>query len=207
MGFLYALRYFFVVSVVPRFFIAGFVVAVAAAAARLTSDPSAATEALTPIVLLQMFVAPSGFQLPARRGYYDLLLTTGTTRWQVALAHCCASTAPGLVAWHCVSMLELAASHGRLAVCLAPGTCVAVTSVSIISWASGVFTTRAATGVGWLLLMSIPPITRLASPLQLIGGSSLASASPVSAIVIALMAAAVAVGQIVRGETRLEAAQ
>src|SRR5882672_6433885 len=130
MGFVYALRYFYVVAIVPRFFVDGFVIAVAAAAVRLTSDPTAATDALTPVVLLQMFVAPSGFQLPARRGYYDLLLTTGPPRWQIALAHATASTAPGVVAWLSISLLELAASHGANSTGLAAGTCVAVASVS-----------------------------------------------------------------------------
>ena len=50
--FLYALRYFQVVSVVPRLFLAGFVITVGAAAMRLTSDPSAVVEALTPVLLL-----------------------------------------------------------------------------------------------------------------------------------------------------------
>jgi hypothetical protein len=206
MGFLFALHYFYVVAVVPRFFIGGFVIAVVAAAARLTSDPSAATEALTPVILLQMFVAPSGFQFPARRGYYDLLLTTGTPRWRIALAHCVASTAPGVGAWLCVSLLELAASHGRYSTCLAAGTCVAVAGVSSISWAGGVFASRAVSGVGWLLLMSIPPVASLASPLRLIGMTTL---TPLLVIMplTALVTAGLAFAQVILGETRLEATQ
>src|SRR5689334_7485148 len=207
MGIFYALRYFVVVSVVPRFFIAGFVVAVVAAAARLTTSPSAVTDALTPIVLLQMFVAPSGFRHPARRGYYDLLLTTSASRWEIAVAHVLASTAPGLVAWLCVAMFELAATHGRQSVCLAPGSCVAVATVSIISWASGVFTSRAVSGVAWLLIMSIPPIAAIASPLQLLGSTRVVSVVAVAAVLIACIGAGIAFAHIIFGETTLEAAQ
>ena len=68
MTFLYAIRYFFVVPVVPPLFSAAFAVAIAAAALRLISDASAAIDALTPVLLLQLFVASSGFRFAARRG-------------------------------------------------------------------------------------------------------------------------------------------
>ena len=112
MNVIYAFRYFQVVTVVPPLFLWAFVATIAAAAVTLTHDPSAATDALTPVILLQLFAASSGFQIPARRGYYDLLLTSGTPRWQIALAHCLASVMPGITSWICVGMLELAASHG-----------------------------------------------------------------------------------------------
>ena len=207
MRIVYAFRYFLVVAVVPRFFIAGFVITVAAAAAQVTSAPSASAEALTPIILLQMFAAPSGFQLPARRGYYDLLLTSGVPRWQIAVAHCLASVAPGLLAWLCVALLELAATHGRQAICLAAGTCIAVAAVSTMSWAVGVFASRAAAGMGWLLVMSIPPIAGVASPLHLVGETNPASPFSIAVLLAALIASSVACLQIVLGEARLEAAQ
>jgi len=99
MNVIYALRYFQVVAVVPPLFLAGFVITIAASAVTLTDDPTAATEALTPVLLLQLFSASSGFQIPARRGYYDLLLTSGTPRWQIAVAHCLASVMPGITSW------------------------------------------------------------------------------------------------------------
>lgn len=207
MGFLYAIRYFHVVALVPRFFVGGFVIAVCAAAVLLVKDPSAGAEALTPVILLQMFVAPSGFQLPAQRGYYDLLLTTGTPRWQIALAHCVASTAPGFGAWLCVSILELAESHGRYSACLKVGTCAAMVAVSTVSWACGVFWSRATSSMGWLLLMSIPAVAGVASPLRLIGTTSPFAPSLLITLLMAVMPAGAAFAHIVVGETRLEAAQ
>jgi len=133
-------------------------------------------------------------------------LTTGTARWQVAVAHCLASTAPGIVAWLCISTLELAASRGRSSIGLAVGTCVAVGAVSAISWACGVFVSRASVSTGWLLVMSIPSVARVASPLLLFGASGSTPSVGVT-MVLTVVASAAAFVQIVRGETRLEAAQ
>jgi hypothetical protein len=101
MNVFYAFRYFRVVAVVPPLFLAGFVVTVAAAAVTLTRDPSAASEALTPVLLLQLFAASSGFQIPARRGYYDLLLTSesraGRSRWRIVSLRSCLDSQAGSV--------------------------------------------------------------------------------------------------------------
>jgi hypothetical protein len=208
MNFVYALRYFRVVSVVPRVFVAAFVMAVAAAAVTLTIEPSAAVDALTPVLLLQMFAAASGFQVPARRGHYDLLLTSGTSRWQIAAAHCAISIAPGIAAWLCVGILELAASHGTGLAFAARGTCAAFLLVSVTAWAVATPFARGTAAVGWLLLVTVPPLAR-ASPLQLLGthpAGSLAEAL-FSLSAIALIPFGVAVARIVRGAVPLEAAQ
>jgi hypothetical protein len=209
MNVIYAFRYFQVVAVVPPLFLAGFVVTVAASAVTLTRDPSAATEALTPVLLLQLFAASSGFDIPARRGYYDLLLTSGTPRWQIALAHCLASVMPGITSWIYVGMLELAASHGRRMAFATGGTCIAFLLVSTIAWATATSISRAPAAVGWLLVMTIPPLARLASPVQLLGTGvpqPLAVTLP-AVFVIAMIPVGVAFARIVRGPMPLESAQ
>ena len=148
MTWLYALRYIYVVGVVPPLFIAAFVIAVAVAAIRLTSDPSAAADALVPVLLLQLFVASPGFRFQARRGYYDLLLTAGVARWQIAVAHCLVSIIPGIVSWLCVGLLELSASHGTSSRAFAAGTCVAFVASSLVAWGSSVSSSRPAATVG-----------------------------------------------------------
>jgi hypothetical protein len=206
--FIYALRYLQIVSLVPPLFVTGFVITVAAAAVRLMSDPGAAVEALTPVLLLQLFVASSGFQHAARRGYYDLLLTSGTPRWQIAVAHCLVSVMPGIVSWMCVGLLELAASHGSHFVSGAAGTCVAFAGMSIIAWSTAVFTSRATAAVGWLLAMTIPPVARVASPLQLLGVTTVPSLPRIIvALAIASVPVAMAFTRIIRGTTPLEASQ
>lgn len=209
MTFLHALRYFVVVSVVPPVFIAGFVVAVAAAAARLTAGPAAAVDALTPVVLLQLLVASSGFHIPARRGHFDLLLTSRTPRWQIGLAHCLVSITPGIAAWLCVGVLELAASHGAKWSAFASGTCAAVIGSSLVAWGTAVYSSRVACAIGWVLVMTIPPMERWLSPLGLLGSTT--SGPEGVAIVVTLAVATIpfAAGLfgIVRGATPLEASQ
>jgi hypothetical protein len=209
MTFVYAVRYFQVVPVVPPLFSAAFAIAVGAAALRLMGDASAAVDALTPVLLLQLFVASSGFKFAARRGYYDLLLTSGTPRWQIALAHCFVSIAPGIVSWMCVAALEAAATGGRRCLCFAPGTCAAFVSASLLAWSMAVFSSRTATTVLWLLIMTIPAIARAVSPLQLLGTPW----APPTRVVVgtscatAILGFVVGVAYIVRGATPLEAAQ
>ena len=209
MTFLYALRYFQIVPVVPPLFNVAFAVAVAAAAVRLMSDASAAIEALTPVLLLQLFVASSGFRFAARRGYYDLLLTSGTPRWQIAIAHCLVSILPGIVSWVCVGAFEVAANRGGVWLSIAPGTCAAFIGASLMAWSVAVFSSRTATTVMWLLVLTIPAIARLISPVQLLGttwstGSRLMLATDCATAVVAFTAAIIS---IVRGSAPLEAAQ
>jgi hypothetical protein len=209
MTLIYAVRYFLVVAVVPPVFLAGFVVAVAAAAARLTTDPAAAVEALTPLLLLQLFVASSGYQIPARRGHFDLLLTSTTPRWQIGLAHGLVSIGPGIICWLCVSMLELAASHGAQSKSLAAGTCAAFLGSSLFAWGIAVYSSRVACAIGWLLVMTIPPLARWVSPLRLLGAT--ASDPATVAILVALAATSIPLAAgvfgIVRGATPLEVSQ
>jgi hypothetical protein len=209
MTLLYAVRYFVVVSVVPRLFLAGFIVAVAAAAVRLTSNPMVAIDVLTPVLLLQLFVAASGFQLPARRGHFDLLLTSGAPRWQIALAHCLVSIAPGIVSWVCVGMLELAAGHGSRSASFAAGTCAAFLGSSLVAWGAAVYSSRTAAAIGWLLVMTIPPIAHLVSPLRILGVPADSSGRFIIVFVSgsAVLACVAAFTCIVRGPTPLEAAQ
>ena len=209
MTFLYALRYFVVISVVPPVFVAGFVIAVAAGALHLAANPTAAVEALTPVVLLQLLVASAGFQVPARRGHFDLLLTSGTSRWQIGLAHCVVSITPGIVSWVCVGMLELAASHGAVSRSFAAGTCAAFLASSLVGWGAAVYSSRIGCAIGWLLVMTVPPVARWASPLGLLGMTASGPASVVIVVALSVAAIPFAAGLlcVVRGATPLEASQ
>jgi hypothetical protein len=207
MNFLRALRYFHVVRVVPPLFLAGFVVAVAAAAARLSADASAAVDALTPVLLLHLFAASSGFQVPARRGYYDLLLTSGSRRWQIAAAHWVASIVPGITSWLCVGLLELAASHGTRFVFAAGGTCAAFLIVSLIAWAIATPMPRGTAAIGWLLVMTIPSVARFVSPVQLLGVHFDGLSTILMVVGLGLVPAGVAVACIARSSVPLEAGQ
>jgi hypothetical protein len=205
----YAIRYFTIAGIVPPLFVAGFVAAVAAAAVRLISNPETAVDALTPVLLLQLFVAGSGFRIGARRGYFDLLLTSGAARWQIALAHCLVSLAPGIASWVCIGLLELAASHGSLSRSFAAGTCAAFLSSSIVAWGAAVYSSRTAGAIAWLLVMTIPPVAQLVSPLRLLGvpANNLDTLAIVEVLWSAVIPLVAGVWCIVRGATPLEAAQ
>jgi len=204
----YAVRYFIVVSLVPRLFLAGFIVAAAAAAVRLTGNPTRAVESLTPVLLLQLFVASSGYRLPARRGHYDLLVTSGAPRWQIAVAHCLVSVAPGIVSWLCIGVLELVASHGAQTASFAAGTFAAFVGSSLVAWSAAVYSSRTAAAIGWLLVMTLP-VAHFMSPLRILGTHADHSDRFVILFVsgIAVLAFVTAVTSIVRGATPLEAAQ
>ena len=207
--FLYALRYFQIVPVVPPLFNVAFAIAVAAAALRLMADVSAAVDALTPLLLLQFFVASSGFRFAACRGYYDLLLTSATPRWQIAVAHCLVSILPGIVSWACVGVFEAAANRGEASVSVAFGTCAAFIGASLVAWSVAAFSSRTATTVIWLLMLTIPAFARVASPVQLLGttwatANRLMLAIGCATAVVAFTAALISV---VRGSAPLEAAQ
>ena len=209
MTFLYAVRYFHVVPVVPPLFNIAFAVAVAAAAMRLMNDGSAGVDALTPVLLLQLFVASSGFRFAARRGYYDLLLTSSTPRWQIAFAHCLVSILPGVISWWCIGALEAAASRGMGWVWLAPGTCAAFVGASLLAWSVAAFSSRTATTVVWLLVLTIPAIARVASPVRLLGATWATADRFILAALCttAIIAFGAATASVVRGSAPLEAAQ
>jgi len=157
---------------VPPLFIGGFVVAVGAATITLIGDPSAAPDTLAPVLLLQVFAASSGFRHPARRGHYDLLLTSGTPRWQIALAHCVSSIAPGLAAWLAVGIVELVMSHGTRLSSIAEGTCITFLAMSFIAWAVALPLSRATSAVAWLLVMTIRPLSQAVNPSTLVSAGS-----------------------------------
>ena len=71
----------------PRSIVWTFVVIVAVGVTGYRARPSRSAGAMVPVLLLQLFAASSGFEVPARRGHYDLLLTSGHHRIWMALVH------------------------------------------------------------------------------------------------------------------------
>ena len=61
---------------------------------------------LTPLLVLQIFAASSGFNLALRRGHYDLVLARGVPAPGLLAAHWVASIAPGIAIWLIVAVLE-----------------------------------------------------------------------------------------------------
>jgi hypothetical protein len=122
-------------------------------AGALVIDPSQTRNALAPVLLLQVFAVSSGFLIPARRGYFDLLMTGGTTRLEIAIVHWMVSALPGAIVWIAVALVEVAASHGARASALSGSSLVAFVAVSMIGWAVTIGLPRLSGGVIWLVML------------------------------------------------------
>lgn len=149
----YLLRFFHVVPPVPPLIVATFVAVTGVASLAVATDPERARGALAPVLLLQLFTASSGFAVPARRGHYDLLLTRGTSRLRVALAHWTTTIAPGILSWLVLAFVERLAARGVDGALLASGTWAAMFMVSTLPWAFTIALPRFSAGIGWLLLL------------------------------------------------------
>jgi hypothetical protein len=148
----YLLRFFHVVPPVPPLVVATFVAVTGVASLAVATGSGRAQGALAPVLLLQLFTASSGFTVPARRGHYDLLLTRGTSRLRVSLAHWAVTIAPGVFSWLVLAFVERLAVREDGAL-LTSGTWAAMFMVSTLPWALTIALPRFAGGIGWLLLL------------------------------------------------------
>jgi hypothetical protein len=163
------LRFFRVVPTQPALIVWTFLVVVAIAAIAIARVPSRSADLMRPVLLLQLFAASSGFEVPARRGHYDLLLTSGHRRIWVALVHWATSIAPGLLAWMVLAAVEITARGGADTNLLASGTCAAMGLVSTMPWAITVRLPRFSGGIGWLLVLTLS--TSVLSSGRMTGGN------------------------------------
>ena len=196
----------------------------------LCVDPRRVERAVVPLVLLQIFASSCGFAGPARRGYYDVLLTHGAGRLVVAVVQWVVAVASGVASWLVLGAAELLAlGDGRI---LTAGTGAAMFLASVLPWALTAALPRFAGAVGWLLAgsMAVPtmllpgqgwpspgiwtswPLSALASllfPVSLVGRhldeSLLREAVP--ALGLAAGAMGVALLWVVRADFRLETGQ
>jgi hypothetical protein len=107
---------------------------------------------LTPLLVLQIFAASSGFGLAMRRGHYDLVLSRGVSTTQLMAAHWLASIAPGLAAWLAVAVVEPLFAYGSTTA-LSSGSVVAFLLASSFPWAFTTPLPRFAAAIGWLVLL------------------------------------------------------
>lgn len=180
------IHFFGIVGPVPRLMKTTFCGVTACAVAIVVWDPARATVALTPILVLQLFATSSGFMLSARRGHYDLLLTRGHSRLQIAAVHWMMCTLPGIAAWAAVAGVELVASVGTSRLLLQAGTLSALLIVSTLPWAVTVALPRFAGAVGWLVALTLFALIRApAGTTQ--GMAPLEAATPALEAVVALV--------------------
>ncbi len=203
-GTAFLIRFFRVVPPVPVLMNGAFAASAVAAAVALSVHAADARGALAPVFLLQTLAASSGFAVPARRGHYDLLLTSGVSRLRIGVAHFVGSILPGLFCWMVIVALE-AVSGGRFPqVTLASGTIAALVIVSALSWAVTVPLPRLTGGIVWLLVFVAPvnhdrfPATAsmLALPWTLVG-TDLFALGVIPVVSVAAVVAAAVTGALV----------
>ena len=107
---------------------------------------------LTPLLVLQIFAASSGFGLAMRRGHYDLVLSRGIGVTGLMTGHWLASIAPGLGAWVAVALVERLVVSGPSAATTS-GSGLAFLLASSLPWALTTPLPRFAAAIGWLVLL------------------------------------------------------
>jgi hypothetical protein len=163
---MYLARFFLVVPPMPLLMLGAFAVVTVAGSLMIFLDPTRAAGAMTPILLLQLFACASGFDVPARRGHFDLLLTHGVPRRLIVLGHWCASTLPGLLSWLVTASVAHVVTRDRVVSLFSVGTICAVLQVSTIPWATTTRLPRFSGAIGWLLILAtvsllLPPFAVL----------------------------------------------
>ena len=151
---LYMVRFFAVVAPLPPLMAPAMAGAGLVAACLVAPGGDRAEGALTPLLLLQMFAASSGFMVPARRGHYDLLLTAGYGRVRIAATHWVVSALPGVAVWIAVAVVDVVAAGGSAGI-LGGGTALAFALASTIPWAATVALPRFTAAIAWLLALAV----------------------------------------------------
>ena len=152
---LYLARFFAVVPPMPLLMIGAFVVVTVASVGVIVVEPTRTAGALTPVLLLQLFGTSSGFDVPARRGHYDLLLTHGDARRRIIVGHWAASALPGVTSWLVLGVVSCVTMSGdERSSLFTLGTLTAVSLVSTIPWATTVRLPRFSGAIGWLLIIA-----------------------------------------------------
>ena len=164
-------RFFAVAPPMPLLMIGALVVVTSIAAIAIVVNPQTTVRALTPVLLLQLFACSSGFDVPARRGHYDLLMTRGQTRFQIVTAHWTASALPGVVGWLVLALIceGVRADAGQVSL-FSSGTMVAMSLVSTLPWAFTLRLPRFAGAIGWLLIVTLAMLVAPAALTTTIAG-------------------------------------
>ena len=179
-------RFFRIVPPVPLLVTVFSGAALVTAAGLALVAPYATAAPLPTLLVLQIFAASSGAIGPARRGYYDALLSRGVGRAQLLWGHWMASLAPGTISWLVVAVLESLSTGAGGTSALSSGSLVALWLASSLPWAGTVALPRFAAAITWLVVLVATLTTIPAGQSRLVatldGGDATAWA-PLAAVV------------------------
>jgi hypothetical protein len=105
-----------------------------------------------PLLVLQVFAASAGFTVAARRGHYDVLLTSGTGRLGTAVVHWVMTVAPGAAGCLAIVIAQVLTATDARAVGVS-GTLTALFVASTMPWAMTVALPRFSGAIGWMLAL------------------------------------------------------
>lgn len=179
-------RFFRIVPPVPRLVTVFSGAALVASAGLALMAPEATAAPLPTLLVLQIFAASSGAIGPARRGYYDALLSRGVGRVQLLWGHWMASLAPCTISWLVVAALERLSSGTGGTRALSSGSLVALWLASSLPWAGTVALPRFAGAIAWLVVLVATLTTMPAGQTRLVaalGGTDATPWAPLAAVV------------------------
>jgi hypothetical protein len=213
----YVFRYFRVVPPNPALLTGAFAVitVVGMLSFALTADDGAA--AAVPVVVLQAFGASTGFSAPARRGYFDLLLSRGEPRTRIALVQWLTAITPGITSWAMLAAAYALIRGTAGSPLVTSGTMLALVMASTIPWAVTVALPRFSGAIGWLLLVSLgatggvvwpDPVRDIVFPINVVGERVDHRVDVVMpALMLSTLSVAIALWWVHRTDIRLESAQ
>jgi hypothetical protein len=133
----YIVQYFQVVPPIPRLLAGSFAALTVACGVLVAFTDDGRGAAALPILVLQAFTASTGFVVPARRGYFDLLIARGHPQTRIAMVQWLLTVLPGLGSWAMLTAVW-SLSHGGKNPLLQSGTVIAFLMASTIPWAANV---------------------------------------------------------------------
>ena len=214
---LYVFRYFRAVPPIPALMLSAFAVITLIGALAIVLLHTRDGAVAVPVLVLQAFSASTGFSAPARRGYFDLLLTRGEARTRIAVVQWLTATAPGVASGAVLAVVYAAAHRDLRNPLLSSGTLLALLLVSTVPWAVTVALPRFSGAIGWLLVVTLgasggvswpEPVREVVFPLDLIGAQIGGRRDVLLAsVLLSSLSVAAALWWVHRSDIRLEAAQ
>jgi hypothetical protein len=144
------LHYFNVVRLQPTYALVVLAAIVATGVLTVWLNPAELDSGLGMVLLLQMFLASSGFIARARRGHFDPLLVHGSDRSLTIIAHAFVSALPGLLGWGVLATTGLVLGSPAALSAVAGHRAAAIVIVSAVAWAAGFALPRGGAGVLWI---------------------------------------------------------
>ena len=142
--------FFSVVRLYPNYAVVVLWAVVVLSLVTLWLNPRELDSGLGMILFVQMFLASTGFAVRARRGHFDPLLTSGSDRVTVAVAHWTVSILPGAAAWALVAAMGYILGSPAAVSALAGTRLVAFLIVSAVAWAVGFLLPGGTAGALWI---------------------------------------------------------